>query len=469
MGATRSAIISFFSQAIADRLRESKTDTASRRSLDKSATIASVFQKKSPRDSVLIEMSDLSITRRPVNRYRFPVLQRFRIAGWRLLNELVDRIRASVWRPSNVLLVTGNAPEAKVAEVQARLEFLFSHLRRNTGFRRARSAPISAYFRNTGVVAVDTTAVPAIACRRVGWVADLDYEANPYDGWALLDFGAAVASDALEKSVAAGREVFFSRVREITANGLRPAYLFGTGPSLGLAGARSFRDGTTVVCNTIVRDAALWHQLKPAFFTAGDAIYHFGHTDHARAFRLDALRRLEESEGRTLFVYPAPFDVIVRSEFQDVEEVLVPIPWGEHTDITVDLLREYALPQVGNVLNALLLPLGCTLSNDIRLWGFDGRAPTDSGFWSNSSRHAYPELMQSLRDSHPAFFAELVPRGNESRYVNQVHGDLLDERLSEAEDRGFRFELLHPSWTPTLQKRYYGSDDVTGMTDSATV
>jgi hypothetical protein len=398
--------------------------------------------------------SERAPRRRSLNRYRYPFRQRAKLAAWRLLNDAVERLRVSIRRPSIVLLVTGKAPEAKIEEVQARLQFLFSRLGCKAEFRRARSAPLWAYFLDTGVAAVDATAVPAFVCRHVRWVADLDYEANPYDGWALAEFGAAVARGALETSIAAGREIFVSRVREINELGPRPAYLFGTGPSLRLAGARSFSDGTTIVCNTIVRDADLWHELNPAFFTAGDAIYHFGHTKHARAFRADALRRLQESEGRTLFVYPAPFDVIVRSEFRDVEEVLVPIPWGEHTDITVDLTQCYKLPQTGNVLNALLIPLGCTLSTDIRLWGFDGRAPTDTGFWSNSPRHAYPELMQTLRDSHPAFFAELVPKGDEVRYVNEVHGDWLDERLCEAEDRGFRFQILHPSWTATLQKRY---------------
>jgi hypothetical protein len=120
----------------------------------------------------------------------------------------------------------------------------------------------------------------------------------------------------------------------------------------------------------------------------------------------------------------------------------------------VDLTKHFCLPQIENVLATLLLPLGCTLGTDVRLWGFDGRAPSDSGFWANSDRHAYPELIQSIRDAHPAFFAEKTPTGEEAQYVNRVHGDLLDERLTEAEGRGFQFRMLHASWTPTLQKRY---------------
>ncbi|WP_164478462.1 hypothetical protein [Mycolicibacterium stellerae] len=269
-----------------------------------------------------------------------------------------------------------------------------------------------------------------------------------------MDLAAAISGGVPRREAATARKTFVSHVQGLKADGPRPVYVFGTGPSLGSAVEHSFDDGTVVVCNTIVRDPELWHHLAPAFLTAGDAIYHFGHTPHARAFRADALRRLKESDGRTLFVYPATFDVVVRSEFEAVESLLVPIPWGEHTDITVDLTKHFVLPAVGNVLNALLLPLACTLSQDVRLWGFDGRAPTDTGFWANSGRHTYPELMQSIRDSHPAFFADRIPKGDEIRYVKEVHGDWLETRLSEAEERSFQFRMLHQSWTPTLQKRY---------------
>jgi hypothetical protein len=285
-------------------------------------------------------------------------------------------------------------------------------------------------------------------------VADLDYETNPDDAWALMGLGAAITHRPDRKTLAAARQTFVDHVEGLKADGPRPVYLFGTGPSLQLANKRSFADGSVVVCNTIVRDRELWHHLAPNFLVAADALYHFGHTPHARAFRADALRRLQESNGRAVFVYPAVFDVIVRSEFKDVQSLLVPIPQGEHTDPSGDLTKRFNFPPLGNILGDLLLPLGCTLSRDVRLWGFDGRAPADSGFWSNSPRQSYPELMQGIRDSHPAFFADRIPKGNEVQYVKQVHGDQLEERLTEAERRGFQFRMLHPSWTPTFQKRY---------------
>lgn len=386
-------------------------------------------------------------------RHPFPFRRRLLGAVRRWLNSAVDLLRAPVRLPV-VLLVTGEAPAAKTQAVGDRLSYLLAHTGKALTLRTVRRASRLDYLRNTAVVAVDATAVSAGALRYVRWVVNLDYETNPTDGWALMDLGVALTGGPGRKVISAARRTFIEHVRTLKAGGARPAYLFGTGPSLQLAANRSFADGIAVVCNTIVRDPELWHHLAPAFLTAGDAIYHFGDNAHARGFRADALRRLKESNGRTLFVYPASYDVIVRSEFSDVQSVLVPIPWGEHTDITVDLTKSFALPGVENVLNALLLPLGCTLSNDVRLWGFDGRAPLDSGFWANSNVHAYPELMQSIRDAHPAFFTNLIPAGNEIQYVKQVHGDWLDDRLSEAERRGLHFRMLHHSWTPTLKKRF---------------
>ena len=388
-----------------------------------------------------------------MSRLSYPLRLRAKLAVLRRLNDAVDVLRSPV-RRSEVLLVTGSAPPAKAREVETRLQFLFSHIENTPAFRRVRRASPVAYVRSSGVAAVDAAAVPSIAYRGLRWVANLDYETNPDDAWDLMNLGAAVTHRPDRKTLAAAHQTFVDHVQKLKTDGPRPVYLFGTGPSLQLASKRSFLDGSVVVCNTIVRDQELWHHLAPDFLTAGDAIYHFGHTGHARAFRADALRRLQESNGRTVFVYPARFDVIVRSEFKDIQSLLVPVPMGEHSDLTVDLTKRFKYPPLGNVLRDLLLPLGCTLSRDVRLWGFDGRAPTDSGFWSNSPRHSYPEHMQAMRDSNPAFFAELVPQGNENKYVEQVHGDQLDDRLTEAELRGFQFRMLHPSWTPTFQKRY---------------
>jgi hypothetical protein len=159
-------------------------------------------------------------------------------------------------------------------------------------------------------------------------------------------------------------------------------------------------------------------------------------------------------ESETVFVYPAIFDRLVRRELEEFSERLIPVPGGVHQDVHVDLTQQFSLPAMGNVLALLLLPLASTLSKRVGLWGFDGRAPDDKLFWSNSPKHSYPEFLHELQEAHPAFFDHYVPKADPSRYVRQVHGDLLDLRMSEAERKGYKFVMLHKSWTPTLQSRF---------------
>ena len=390
-----------------------------------------------------------------MNVHSLPVRQRFKMALRRGFNTGADTLRKP-FRRAEILVATGDASPEKVGQIEERLRFLGSHLDADFPIKRIDNASFRDCFRSAGVAAVNPQAISPFVRRymKFKWVVDLDFETNPFDAWRLIDLGTAITNLPTAETVASARQTFTNRVELIRSSGPKPVYLFGTGPSLRLARDRSFADGTTVVCNTIVRDRELWHHLDPEFLTAGDAIYHFGHTSHAQAFRADALQRLRESKGRTLFVYPAQFDIIVRPEFRDVEQLLIPVPMGGHTDPTADLTLRFEIPPLDNVLSAMLLPLGCTLSTDVRLWGFDGRAPSDKGFWSNSSTQSYPELMQALREAHPAFYEHNVPKGNEIQYVAKVHGDLLDQRLTEAEIRGFQFRMLHPSWTPTFQKRY---------------
>ena len=282
---------------------------------------------------------------------------------------------------------------------------------------------------------------------------DLDFRRNPLDGWAWTELANYLKKKPIRfKPV---RHRFQKKVFALKSDGREKCYVFGTGPSLEKAWECDWSDGYRIVCNTIVRDPALWEHISPDFIVAGDAIYHFGFSRFARAFRRDLYERLKASG--TFFVYPAQFHTIVSLEFSEFEERLIPIPSGWHWDISVDLTRTFRLPNLGNVLPLLLLPLACTLAKYVYLLGFDGRAPDDKLFWSNSHRHTYPEHMEELRKAHPRFFEYYVPVLDPNKYVREYQGDQLDLALEHAERKGWRFEMLHPSWTPALQKRYSGA------------
>ena len=283
-----------------------------------------------------------------------------------------------------------------------------------------------------------------------GGVFDIDPDLNPKASSQYCKLAGYCAETKIDNAEA--RRRFRSYVEILRKQQLKKAYIFGTGPSLAEAIDQDWSDGYRIVCNTIVRDPELWRHINPHFIVAGDALYHFSYTQFARAFRADLALRLAESQ--TFFVYPAIFHEIVIRELAEFSDRLIPIPTGVDTKISVDLTQEFSLPRMGNVLPRLLLPLACSMSKDVFLWGFDGRAPNDRLFWSNSAKHNYPELMPELQEAFPAFFSYYVPDENPQKYVASVHGETLENELQAAEEAGWSFTMLHESWTPTLQRRY---------------
>ncbi|WP_128548355.1 hypothetical protein [Larkinella soli] len=233
------------------------------------------------------------------------------------------------------------------------------------------------------------------------------------------------------------------------------AYIFGTGPSLEKAIHKNWNDGIRILSNTVVKDSELWNSIDPHFIVASDAIYHFGIGQFARCFRAD-LKKCMRNSDKAHFIYPAVFHPFCVQEFPDFVDRLIPIPHGNATTIHHDLTSEYVLPIYGNVLPQVLLPVACTLSKKIGLWGFDGRSPNDKMFWKNSSKHFYSEHVEELTRLHPAFFNVLLPKGSPEDYVKRVHGDVLERGLQLAEADGFTFSMLHPSYTSTLNNRYHG-------------
>ena len=285
-------------------------------------------------------------------------------------------------------------------------------------------------------------------------VFNVDFSSNPQDGWEWCEIARYLryCKTHAYEDIDSAKIAFREAIERIRKESLTTSYIFGTGVSLEKASGRDWSDGYRIVCNTIVRDPDLWRHLKPHIVVAGDGIYHFGHTAFARAFRRDLERRLMESDA--IFVYPAAFDTIVRANLDSsLHTRCIPIPAGSGTRVHADVNTTFELPAFGNVLLLLLLPLACTLSHRVGLWGFDGRAPTDKYFWSNSGKHTYQEYFDTLLKAHPAFFQHHVPTNDPNKYVRVVHGDVLDEALNSAEADGWEFTMLHESWTAALTKR----------------
>ncbi len=287
-------------------------------------------------------------------------------------------------------------------------------------------------------------------------VFDIDYRHNPGDGWAWHNLLVNLTKD--RANIGEVRERFHEYLSKIWKNDYKKVYIFGTGPSLEKAIDRKWSDGYRIVCNTIVRDIELWNWIEPHFIIAGDAIHHYGHNELAKAFRSDLKKRLTETN--TMFVYPIMFDPLVQKEFEDHRDRLIPVPMGTHNKVHTDLTKYFQFPGHGNILNLMLLPLGCTLAKDIYLWGFDGRAPDAKLLWKSSGKHSYPEYLNDLHMAHPAFINHIMPKDQPDKYVEDVLGDSFEQALSQAEKEGWKFTMMHRSWTDTLSRRYDANAEI---------
>lgn len=364
---------------------------------------------------------------------------------------VINFTRGLFFRERNKVLyvVDGSSDsEQKVTEVVRRLKYFEPNLN---------IAPIVdkisgvEYLNFDSVVFLSTREVSKVLKLKKNDVFNLDYTSNYLDGWDFHYFLTKLHIGVYNNGVNKGRETLI-KLKADLSNKFSKSYIFGTGPSLEKAINYDFNDGIRIVSNTIVKDEELWLHLNPHFIVAGDAIYHFGIGQFAQKFRKDLKLRLKQTD--THFVYPAHFHPFCVKEFKEFEDRLIPVPIGSNSIIHNDLTLDYTLPIHGNVLLLLLLPLACTLSNDVNLWGFDGRSPNDKLFWKNSSKQFYTEDVDELMQLHPLFFDKLVPKNAPDSYVKKVHGDVLDNGLSQAEKDGFTFGMLHHSYTETLAKRH---------------
>lgn len=364
-----------------------------------------------------------------------------------LLRKLLFKILNLSFEKNEIdLIVNTDVDTLKQNEVLRRINFFLGEYEYKINIKRLKKIPLLIY-KPTIVLGFKETSKHQKLFR--GYFYDFDYELNPLEAWEyhlFLNFlNGKVDFEGYRKK-------FVIYCESLKRQNLKKTYIFGTGPSLEKAIEGTWADGYRIVSNTIVKDRDLWQHINPDIITAGDGIYHFGIGDFAKNFRRDLKDRLSETD--TIFMYPEMFHKFCLKEFENYKERLYPIPIHKHTSVHHNLNLTYSVPKLDNVLPLLLLPVACSLSKNIFLWGFDGRAPTDQDFWKNSNKQFYQEHVVQLKKLHPAFYNKQIPTNSEKSYVEKVHGQVLENVLSNAEKDGYNFEILHKTFTPVLAKRY---------------
>ncbi|WP_300156531.1 glycosyltransferase [Solidesulfovibrio sp.] len=234
----------------------------------------------------------------------------------------------------------------------------------------------------------------------------------------------------------------------------RKAYVFGTGPSLGLAMDMDFSDGVSIVCNAAVRNAPLLDRIKPACIVAADPALHYGVSRYAAAFRehlVAAMRR----HGSYLFMPMGYYPLFVR-QYPDLAPRVfgVPVVPARPENVSVDLTQRYQIACYANILTLFLLPLGATLAQEVHVLGCDGRSPlpedeggNPSPFWKHHGDSEFEEIYDTLKICHPSFF----DLNYEDWYAEHCQGVSILTQKAEAAGRVVRVDT--PSYIPCLARR----------------
>jgi len=346
----------------------------------------------------------------------------------------------------NIDIIIHPSASDKEKEVMRRVDFFLHNYKFNYRVKYKDNLP-KVIFTPTFAVGFSDTDFHEKAFR--GYFYNIDYDKNPLEAWEYHFLLTFINKKIDYNSYKQKLKSFYDKCQD--EFNYDKAYMFGTGPSLEKAIDRKWGDGFRIVCNTIVKDKELWTHLQPHVITAGDAIYHYGIGKFAMNFRRDLKQRLNETSA--IFIYPDIFHAFCVREFAGLENRLFPVPQSQYSAINYNLFADYHLPKLPNVLVFLLLPISCTFSKTVYMWGFDGRAPKDKDFWKNSDKQFYQDDVPELKKLHPAFYDKQIPKNDEESYVKRVHGDDLDNALTEAEEKGYKFVMMHHTYTPVLAKR----------------
>lgn len=226
------------------------------------------------------------------------------------------------------------------------------------------------------------------------------------------------------------------------------ALAMGTGPSIDMMQDRACDQYDVIICNTIVKNLEFCRQLDPRFVVFADAVYHYGPSIYAHAFR-EALRVFLGEFPRCVVLIPELFSRHLAMLIPEYADRIYSIPFASDRTWSLDYREKYVVHRIDNILNQILAPLAATIAKDISFVGFDGRKSTDKGFWSHSAKNNFVDLLESQKDAHPSFFY----KKNLGLYaVRQAQNTETIFQLLEAKGKTVR--SLNESSNDAMNKRY---------------
>ncbi|MEM7766873.1 MAG: glycosyltransferase [Pseudomonadota bacterium] len=237
----------------------------------------------------------------------------------------------------------------------------------------------------------------------------------------------------------------YPRIKERCASDV--CYVFGTGPGLADASEHDFSDGVCIACNSMVKNTELLDRLQPPLIVVGDPIFHAGPSSYAAAFRKELVKALDRYEA-DLIVPMRDYHIYAEHLPKRFMDRIVPVPFKHGTAPNFELEQAFHVTTTANVLTLFLLPLAADFSDDIRVFGCDGRPLEENDyFWGHDKASQFNDEMDDIQKAHPGFF----DIDYDDYYAE--HCQTLETWAASLEGAGKRITNHTFSYIPALAKR----------------
>lgn len=184
-------------------------------------------------------------------------------------------------------------------------------------------------------------------------------------------------------------------------------YLFGSGPSVNNFENMNIdiKNSVSIICNSVVKNIELLKTIDPKIIVATDAVFHSGYSKYAAEFRKSLIHAFELFP-EMLFIIPMRDYLMYKAVLPNKYESRVIAVKTKHTNnYNINLFRKQILKSTSNVLTAFLLPIAATISKNITMIGFDGKAKEDKNiFWKYDKKSQFIMSIDHTKSAHPAFY-----------------------------------------------------------------
>ncbi|MEQ8510102.1 MAG: hypothetical protein RIB43_13935 [Rhodospirillaceae bacterium] len=228
---------------------------------------------------------------------------------------------------------------------------------------------------------------------------------------------------------------------------------FGNGPSLSatVSDKVDLGDSVRAVCNSTICDEQSILYLNPELLFCGDPVQHCGVSRYAGDFRRGMAKALENPK-RVLFTQLGYVPYFRSVTPQECHNRIIGIGNDRRPKFNLNLEAEYLSAATANIFTMLVLPVACTLTKNIDIYGCDGMPFREaSNPWQHANEMDYSKSMSVTHRVHKSFWN----RNYEEEYWSYCRD--LSDILATAEQDQYTIRVRTPSFVPALASRFTDS------------